>query len=75
MYGWMDGCKGVYSFLLLLYVCMYVTFYVCMYESGIIFVNMIDMLFLSGPSHSSDSMRLSVSISTCCWSGSVSMVE
>ena len=32
------------------------------------------LLYLSGPSHSSDSMRFSVSILTCCWSGSVSMV-
>ena len=32
------------------------------------------LLFLSGPSHSSDSMRSMVSILTYCLSGSVSMV-
>jgi hypothetical protein len=61
-----------------MYVRMYVRMYVdvnyfvavCMYVyARIIFLILIDMLFLlflSGPSHPSDRMRFIVSIPTCC---------
>ncbi len=69
----------IYNYIIIIiegYIYSYVCRYVCTY-ARIIFLNLIDMLyllFLSGPSHPSEIVRFMVSIPTCCLSGSVGML-